>query len=162
MNRLRVLSSVVGIGLLLAAPAHAQTPAGPAGSAEVPTTPPSVPTGSLQRVGDDWRAHTLIGTPVFNDGGQRVATIRDLLITDEGRIGRVVLAVAAHRQLVAVAFSQLQFVPSRRFDMPVMSVRGRTPRMIGAGHPDLRPYGVMLPGVTRESLAQMESVRLVR
>jgi hypothetical protein len=87
---------------------------------------------------------------VFNDNGQRVATVRDLLLTDDGKVDRVVLAVGPRGRLIAVAFDQLKFVPSQ------LAVRGRMSRMVGAVPAELRPYGIMLPGVTRESLLQME------
>ena len=120
----------------------------------------SVPTGSLQRIDGDWPARTVIGTSVFNEHGQRVATIRDLLITDDGRVDRAVLVIRGRSRLVAITFNQLQFVPSQRFDVPVMAVRGRMSRMVSAAHADRRPYGVMLPGATPASLSEMESVHL--
>jgi sporulation protein YlmC with PRC-barrel domain len=58
-------------------------------------------------------ARSLIGTPVFNDMGQRIATISDLLITDDGMVDRVVVSVTQRRKLLAVPFGQLHFVPSQ-------------------------------------------------
>jgi PRC-barrel domain len=55
----------------------------------------------------------LLGTAVFNDNGQRIATINDLLITDDGRVDQVVLAVRRMGgKLVTVPFGQLRFAPS--------------------------------------------------
>jgi hypothetical protein len=122
--------------------------------------PTSVPAGSLERVQNAWRARSLLGAPVFNDNGQRVATIRDLLLTDEGKVDRVVQTVGPRSRLVAVAFGELKFVPSQRFDVPVLAVRGRMSRMVSAAHGDRRPYGIMLPGVTQASLLQMETIQL--
>jgi hypothetical protein len=104
-----------------------------------------------------WRVQSLLGASVFNDNGQRVATIRDLLLTDDAKVDRVVLAVRSRNRLVAVAFDQLKFVPSQRFDIPALAVRGRMSPMASAAHADRRPYGIMLPGVTQASLLQMES-----
>jgi hypothetical protein len=107
-----------------------------------------------------WRVRSLLGTAVFNDNGQRVATIRDLLLTDDAKVARVVLAVGPRSRLVAVGFDQLKFVPSRRFDMPVLAPRGRMSHMVSVPPADRRPYGIMLPGVTQASLLQMESLQL--
>ncbi len=139
---------------------NAQNSATP-NSVETAATAASVPAGSLQRVQNDWRASALIGASVFNEHSQRVATIRDLLITDDGRIDRVVLTITQRRKVVAIAFVQLQFLPSQQFDTPVLAVRGRMSRAVGVAHAERKPYGIMLPGVTRESLAQMEGFDLV-
>lgn len=71
-----------------------------------------------------WPARNLPGASVFNDNGQRVATVRDLLLTDDAKVDRAVLAVGTRRKLVAVAFDQLRFVPGRRFDTPVLCAAG--------------------------------------
>ena len=154
MIRIQLVATFVGLGLLVVYPSLAQTPA--------PTQPApsaSVPTGSLERVRNAWRARSLLGASVFNDNGQRVATIRDLLLTDDAKVDRVVLAVRSRNRLVAVAFDQLKFVPSQRFDTPALSVRGRMSPTVSAAHADRRPYGIMLPGVTQASLLQMESFK---
>jgi hypothetical protein len=151
MSRIRLLAALVGIGLLVVHPSLAQTPA-----QAPPAAPASVPAGSLERVQNAWPARSLLGASVFNDSGQRVATVRDLLLTDDAKVDRVVLAVGPRGRLVAVAFSQLKFVPSQRFDTPVLAVRGRMSRMVSVAHTDRRPYGIMLPGVTQASLLQME------
>lgn len=142
MSRIRMLAT---IGLLVTNPSLAQTPA-----AAQPAEPPSVP-GTLERVQNTWPARYLIGASVFNDSGQRVAAVRDLLLTDDGKVDRVVLAVGPRGRLIPVAFGQLKFVPS---------LRGRTSRMVGAAHAERRPYGIMIPGVTRASLLQMESIQI--
>ena len=107
----RSIAAAVGLAGLLIAAAVAQTPSTGQGDG-TPATTVTVPAGSLQRAQNAWRARTLIGTPVFNDNGQRVATIADLLIGDAGTVDRVVLAVAQPRKMVAVPFGQLRFVPS--------------------------------------------------
>jgi sporulation protein YlmC with PRC-barrel domain len=154
MSRIQLLSTLVGIGLLIAHPSLAQIPA------PSPPAAASVPAGSLERVQNAWRARSLLGASVFNENGQRVATVRDLLLTDDAKVDRVVLAVGSRHRLVAVPFDQLRFVPSQRFDTPVLAVRGRTSRMVSASHADRKPYGIMLLGVTQASLLQMESFQL--
>jgi PRC-barrel domain len=159
MNQAKLFITSVVSGFLTLQLAHAQTSAaGQSAGTAAPAT--SVPAGSLQRIQSDWPARNILGASVFNEAGQRVATIRELLITDGGEVDKVVLAVAQRGRLVAVAFSQLKFAPSQRFDTPVMAVRGRMSRMVSVAHGERRPYGVMLPGVTQESLAQMQSFSL--
>ena len=119
-----------------------------------------MPAGLLQRVDGDWPARRMIGTSVFNERGQRVATISELLRTYNGRVDRAVLAISGRSRLVVVVFSQLQIVPGQRFDVPQVAVRGRTSRMVSAAHANRRPYGVMLPGATPGSLAEMGSFHL--
>jgi hypothetical protein len=153
----RSISAAVGLTGLLIASAVAQTPSAGQGDG-TPTTTVTVPAGSLQRTQNAWRARTLIGTPVFNDNGQRIATIADLLIGDAGAVDRVVLSVTQPRQLVAVPFGQLRFVPSQSVGTPF----GRRARRLTQIATDaIRPYGVMLPGASRDTLAGMETFRFV-
>ena len=83
MNRNQFFASFAGIGLLVVNSTLAQTPAAQ------PAAPISVPAGSLERVQNAWPARSLIGASVFNDNRQRVATVRDLLLTDDGKVDRV-------------------------------------------------------------------------
>jgi len=147
-----------GLAATLAAPALAQT--GP-NRASTPATanPPAavseatVPIGSVQKSQDEWRGRTLIGATVLDDNGRRLGTINDLLITDDHRIDKVILL--ARRRLVAVPFDNLRFVPSRSTGMPIPA---RVP-VFHPALPEIRSYGVVLPGATRESLAQMPTFR---
>jgi PRC-barrel domain len=92
MNHNLSIAAAVGLSALLIASAAAQTPsAGQANGAATATF--TVPAGSLQKVQNAWRGRMLIGAPVFNNVGQRIATINDLLITDDGMVDRVVLSV---------------------------------------------------------------------
>ena len=96
MNRKRSIGAAIGLTALLITSAAAQTPAGQ-GDGAVPAV------GSLLKVQNNyWRGVELIGTPVFGDNGLRIATVDDLLITDDGKVDRVVLSVRGRRQLVAV------------------------------------------------------------
>ena len=147
MRPIQLLATFVGIGLLVIDPALAQTSV-----TAQPAAPISIP-GSLERVQNAWPARNLIGASVFNDSGRRVATIRDLLLTDDGKVDRVVLAVGPRNRLIAVAFGQLKFAPNQR------ARRDRMSRMID---PERKPYGIMLPGATQASLLQMESIQLPR
>lgn len=153
MNQSRSIVEV-GIMALFMASAAAQTPSAGQGDTTA-TTIITVPSGSLQRVQNAWRGRRLIGTPVFSDNGEQIAVISDLLITDDGMVGRVVLSVTLGRQLVAVPFSQLRFVPSQR----IGTHAGR--RGTRFGSPAVGPFGIMLPGASRKTLASMEAFRFV-
>ena len=122
MKRICSIGFLAGLAALLVAPTLAQPPATnpPSVSASANPKPAgsnaTVPSGSLQKVRNDWRGRTLIGTVVFNDNGQRIASINDLLITDDGRVDQVILSVGRIRgKLVAVPFNQLRFAPSGNF-----------------------------------------------
>jgi hypothetical protein len=153
MNRKRSIGAAIGLTALLITSAAAQPPTGPGDGAAPAVT---VARGSLERVQNNWRGRTLIGTPVFDDHGQRIAAVNDLLITDDGKVDRVVLSVRGRRQLVAVPFGQLRFVPSRSFGTP-LGRRG-TARLALSG---FRLFGVILPGASRDSLAEMETFRFI-
>src|SRR5215813_2133246 len=116
MNRKRSIGAAIGLTALLITSAAAQTPTG-LGDGAAPAV--TVASGSLLKVQNNWRGRVLIGTPVFGDNGQRIATIDDLLITDDGKVDRVVLSVRGRRQLVAVPFGQLRFVPSLNLGTPL-------------------------------------------
>jgi PRC-barrel domain len=150
------LAAAVVLGGSLIASATAQPPSPPRGDGTI-TTAITVPAGSLQKTHDAWRGRMLIGTPVFNDNGQQIATINDLLITDNGVVDRVVLSVR-RRQLVAIPFSQFRLVPSQSIGRH-LGRRGR--RFTGIGTTAFGLFGVMLPGASRDSLASMEEFRFV-
>ena len=153
---LRSTYAAAGLAVLLAASAAAQ-PSPPGRNGENPTS--TVPVGSLQRVQNGWGARTLIGAPVFNDNRQRIATINDLLIADGGTVQKVVLSVAQSRRLVAVPFDQLRFAPSESLGTPLGRRGHRLSRIANVARTDIGPYGVMLPGVSRDTLASMEAFR---
>src|SRR5262252_5049769 len=129
MYRKISIGAAIGLTALLVTSAAAQPPTG-LGDGAAPAV--TVARGSLLRVQNNWRGRALIGTSVLDDHGQRIATIDDLLITDDGKIDRVVLSVRGRRQLVAVPFGQLRFVPSRNFGTPPIGRRG-TARLAQSG-----------------------------
>src|SRR5262249_11808845 len=116
MTQKRSIGAAIGLTALLITSAAAQTPTGQGDGAAPAVT---VAKGSLLKVQNNWRSGVLIGTPVVGDNGQRIATIDDLLITDDGKVDRVVLSVRGRRQLVAVPFGQLRFVPSLNLGTPL-------------------------------------------
>ena len=147
------IAAAVVLAALLTTSAVAQTPSSDKGDG-TSATAITVPSGSSQKAQNIWRGRRLIGTRVFNDHGVWIATIDDILITDDGMVDRVVLSVT-RRRLVVVPFNQFRFVPTQ-------SIPGREPLLRGwariaanaPGH-----FGVLLPGASRASLASMESFR---
>ena len=141
------IASAVVLAALLTTSTVAQTPSAGQGD-RTSTTAITVPSGS-QNTQNAWRGRMLIGTRVFNDHGVWIATIDDILITDDGMVDRVVLSVT-RRRLVAVPFNQFRFVPSQSIPG---RIRGWTRIAANAaGH-----FGVLLPGASRASLASLES-----
>src|SRR5262249_14884314 len=147
MNRKHSIGAAIGVTVLLITSAAAQTPTAQGDGAAPAVT---VTRGSLLKVQNNWRGRALIGTPVFDDNGQRIATIGDLLITDDGKVDSVGLSVRRRRQLVAVPCGQLRCVPSLNF--PSLGRRG-TARVAQGG---IRLFAVILRGASRDSLAEME------
>ena len=86
-NRSIAAAAAVLTGCLIAF-AGAQAPSAGHG-AETGAPVVTAPAGSIQNAENAWRGRMLIGTWVFNDNGQRIATIDDLLITDDGKVDRV-------------------------------------------------------------------------
>ncbi|MBV8092232.1 MAG: PRC-barrel domain-containing protein [Acetobacteraceae bacterium] len=159
MNRIRSIAVVAGLMTVTLVPVLAQTPAPSqqAGGGE-PAPNITVPSGVVQKSQNDWRARTLIGSPVFNDRRQRIATVNDILITDDGKVNQVILSASRPRgKLVAVPFNQLRFVPSTGLAAGFVTADGlaSTPALSGS----LKTYGIILPGATRESLTNMEAYR---
>ena len=162
MKRLRSTGIAVALTVGLGLTALAQTPPssqpGPTAGTSPATASAKVPTGSAQKSQDYWRGRTLTGTPVFDDNGQRIATINDLLITEDGKLNQVILSLRRPRgKLVAVPFNQLRFAPSRSNPLTRMPAVGMA--RVHAPLPSIVTYGAVLPGATRDSLANMERFR---
>ena len=164
MNRNGSIPIFAGLVALALGPALAQNPpanqpSGGAASGVNAGANLTVPSGTVQKSQNDWRGRTLIGSPVFNERRQRVGTLNDILITEDGKVNQVILSASRPRgKLVAVAFNQLRFVPSTGLASPgFVTADGlaSTPALSGA----LKTYGIILPGATRESFANMEAYR---
>ena len=152
MNRIRSAGIAAALRLCslrplwrnrLASPLHAR-----------PETSRSPATGgTAQKSQNNWRGRTLIGTAVFNDSGQRIATINDLLITDEGRVDQVVLAFAG-------CAANSWPCHSANYGLRRAVGRSRWPLRMPRRPPfrGLKTFAV-LPGATRDSLAKMEPFR---
>ena len=157
MNQTNAVVLFVGLAALLAVAVTAPSTA-VAQTNTAPTTDMTVPAGSVQRTENAWRGRTLTGAPVFDDNRQRIATINELLINDDGTVAKVVISITRPRRLVAIAFNQLRFVPSASTAMPIAwRGHGHMHRLNNT----IDTYGVLLPGTTLEALAQMETFHFV-
>ncbi len=141
MRGARPLSLAVVALSLGAAPAIAQQThaGGPANTSPAPTTPmarsnvpaannanpPAAtaentnakgPTGSLEKYNGEWRTDKVVGATVFNDKGDSIGTVNDLLMGDDGKVSQVIISTGAvlgiGGKLVAVPFDQIKFEPS--------------------------------------------------
>jgi len=114
MKRLQIYLAIPGskttVGLLAAALLYAAMTAA-AVRAQSDSQKDSSPAQELAR--PDIRASALIGRNVFNQKGDPIAEIDDLIIDPRGRIESMILAVGGFlgidEKLVAVDFSELQF-----------------------------------------------------
>ncbi len=188
MPRFRVTGATLGLALL-AAPAFAQTtttpgtagttpgaphgtnaPGAPNGTTG-PATPPAGtmargtgangPTGSLQKVHDEWRASKLVGATVYNDGGDDVGSIDDLLVSNDGKITNAVISVGGFigigSKLVSVPFDQLKFQESANNNKPAGTSSGgsTTGAATTSGASTPTYYSIVLPGATKDSVSKM-------
>ncbi len=129
------------------------------------------PTGTLQKTHDAWRASTLVGSSVYDDAGDSIGTIDDLLAGDDGKIQTVLVSVGGllgvGSKLVAVPWDRLKFVRS------TTSSAARAPTTpngteTAGGNPTTGPapaansngagaanFSVVLTGASKESLTKM-------
>ncbi len=178
MNKIPAL--VAGIGLTmtfagtLAAPAFAQQVAATDAPPAAMTNPPgdNAPNGSLQKYHDMFRASKLVGSNVYNQSGQTVGSVDDLLIGQDGKISEAVVSVGGFLgiggKLVAVPFDQFKFVESRKTTAdttaaPTTTVAGASaPTTVpadngttktGMAGPEPVYYSIVLPSATKNSLS---------
>jgi sporulation protein YlmC with PRC-barrel domain len=179
MKAVSTILGCVGLSVVLAAPAFAQQATS---NATVATNQQATnaPNGSLQKYHDKWRASKLVGANVYNQNGQTVGSIDDLLVGEDGKISDAVLSVGGFLgiggKLVSVPFDQFKFEESRRStavnDMaapapaiaPATTTAApatatRTPVTTTAGTPNREMtseepvyYSIVLPDATKNSL----------
>ena len=163
------------LAAVLAAPAALAQPAAPTSPAPaaVGTAASPVETGRLHRMHGGWRSSQIVGAAVYNDHGERIGTVDDLIVGPDGRISQAVLSVGGFlrlgAKLVAVPYDQLRFEEhtenrTANVGVPPASAVG-TPAGPGmpattpaAAPPPARPVAttrVVLPGATRESLTAL-------
>jgi PRC-barrel domain len=98
-----------------AAPALAQPATAPAagGASPAADAPAPVEAGRLRRTRGGWRAGRLVGAAVYDEGGQRIGAIDDLILGRDGRVAEAVLSVGGvlgiGAKLVGVPYERLRF-----------------------------------------------------
>ena len=127
--------------------------AGTTGFAVAQTTSPATsmqPTnanGSLQMSHDSWRSTKLDGATVYNDQGNNIGTVNDMLLDSQGNVSNVVLSVGGFlgmgTRYVEVPFSKLKFEPSKGNNATAGTA-------VKNGD-----YSIVLPGVTKDALGKM-------
>lgn len=117
-------SMAIGLGLLAASavPVVAQNTSAITGntaamSSTANTDSDKAPTGSLEKYHGLLRASELNGANVYNDQGNAIGTINDMLVGDDGKVQSTVISVGGFLGIgthyVSVPFSQLQVQQSR-------------------------------------------------
>lgn len=123
MPRLRIPGAAAAalLATALAAPAAFAQPAAPAAEAG-------------QQAQEGRRSSRIVGSAVYNDRDERIGTVDDLMVGQDGRISGAVLSVGGFlglgAKLVAVPYDQLRFEPraaDRTTDDPAPAARAGTP-----------------------------------
>ncbi len=105
-----------------------------------PTAAAAKASGVLQQSHNAWRSTKLDGATVYNEQGNSVGIIDDMLLDSAGHVSNVVLAMGGFLDVdaryVDVPFSKLKFEPSR-------------------GDTSNHDYSIVVPGVTKDSFKAM-------
>ena len=167
-NHLPGAAATALLAAVLAVPAALAQPAAPAqplpnagGTAAAP-----VEMGRPQRTRGGWRSSRIVGATVYNDHDERIGTVDDLIVGQDGRVSEAVLSVGGFlrigAKLVAVPYDRLRF--EERTENPAADVgappAARVGTPAGPGGPALAPpparpvvaTRMVLPGATREAL----------
>jgi sporulation protein YlmC with PRC-barrel domain len=103
-----LLATTLTMPTAFAQPA-APSPAAP--TARGPAEPPAE--AGRQRMQEGQRSSRIVGTTVYNDRDERIGTVDDLIVGQDGRISEAVLSVGGFlglgAKLVAVPYDQLRF-----------------------------------------------------
>jgi hypothetical protein len=125
--------------------------------------------GRPQRTHGGWRSSRIVGATVYNDHDERIGTVDDLIVGQDGRISDAVLSVGGllgiGGKLVAVPYSELRLeenIEGRTVDVVAPPAALVAPPA-GPGTPAIAPpparpvvtTRVVLPGATRDSLAAL-------
>ncbi len=122
------------------------------------------PSGSLQKYNDEWRTSKLVGATVYNNNGDSIGTVDDLLTDDSGKITQAVISTGSvlgmGGKLVAVPFDQLKFEPSAGNNGAPPVVRtppaGSASTTTAANQAPSNPryYSIVLPNATKDLALQ--------
>lgn len=177
------LIGAIGFAMLLAEPGYAQQTAKPvtrvATNQQVNNNNPKGPTGTLEQSHGEWRASKLVGANVYNQSGNTIGSIDDLLVNDSGKIDNVIVSVGGFlgigNKLVEVPFNQFKFEESTGNHVAAAGNRTTTVPGLAAAGPGVQPaapwhgpantapraaaansqpvqYSVVLPNATKDSL----------
>jgi sporulation protein YlmC with PRC-barrel domain len=131
MPRLRIPGAAATA--LLAAFAQPAAPAPDSPTARGPATP-AAEAGQQQQAQEGRRSSQIVGMTVYNDRDERIGTVDDLIVGQDGRISEAVLSVGGFlglgAKLVAVPYDQLRFEPrtaDRITDGPTPAARVAAP-----------------------------------
>ena len=157
-----LLAAVLAVPAALAQPAASTRPPPNAGG----TAAAPVEMGRPQRAHGGWRSSRIVGAIVYNDHDERIGTVDDLIVGQDGTISKAVLSVGGFlrigAKLVAVPYDRLRF--EEQTENPTADVgappAARVGTPAGPGVPALAPpparpvmaTRVVLPGATREAL----------
>lgn len=112
----------IGLGLLASSAIPAVAQNATTGNAAATSTAANAdsdkaPSGSLEKYHGQLRASELNGANVYNDEGNAIGTINDMLVGDDGKVQSAVISVGGFLGIgthyVSVPFSQLQVQKSR-------------------------------------------------
>jgi sporulation protein YlmC with PRC-barrel domain len=123
-NAARIAYLAIGAFLMGAVPALAQnsgsnttTPASPSKSGGTLALGNKAPEGGLIKTHGDWRASGLVGATVYNDKGDSIGTVNDMLVGSDGTVSNTVISVGGFlgigTKYVEVPFRNLKLVPSK-------------------------------------------------
>src|SRR5690349_8885165 len=182
---LRIHGSGAAVAILVAALAPSafgqQTSPPPSSPDTERTTAAPVETGRLHRTHGAWRSSQVVGTAIYNDHDERIGSVDDLLVGQDGKISEAVLSVGGFlgigTKLVAIPYDKLRFEehtgnrtttgsPAGTATVPPVAPVGTpaapaTPRTPTAA-PPARPVAtirLVLPGATRDSLRAQPEFR---
>jgi sporulation protein YlmC with PRC-barrel domain len=96
-----------------------------------PSTPPGTQPGSeasralsvaTVKLTEGWRASQLLGSSVYNEQGQDVGKLDDLVMTREDKVMVAIISVGGFlgigSKLVAIPWEQFRFTPDQRLTLP--------------------------------------------
>jgi sporulation protein YlmC with PRC-barrel domain len=125
MKAILAAAGCIGLSMVLAGPTYAQTSAQTAAPGTVPAGTmtataqdrANAPTGNLEMYNGKWRASKLVGANVYNQLGQSIGSVDDLLIGEDGKVANAVLSVGGFLgiggKLVSIPFNEFKFVESK-------------------------------------------------
>ncbi len=143
--------------LAVATPVFAQQTAGTPTTTATPDD--KGPAGRLEKYHDAFRASDLVGATVYNDQGNTVGKINDLLLDTSGKADKVIISVGGFlgigTKYVDVSFDQLKIEPSHEAAATVaVPSAGATSSTASAG-PSKQYFSLVMSGATKDSLTSM-------